>query len=162
MEPELWLSLLLCWCPQGGTWSLERGRDYSVITLQAPRYHHLPATAQPSSTPTKGASGPEVLPKQFSPPSPGCPEDGMAAPSKVIKPRAAINSPEKEPGKRIKEARALVLRDEFSFHPQRKDFRGFKGVRVKWSRDWQESGRGGYGYLRHGIASHGLVKYFLS
>lgn len=53
-------------------------QDHRIIALQAPRYHHLPATTQPSTTQTKGASGTEVLPKQSHHPTLGCPEDAMA------------------------------------------------------------------------------------
>ena len=48
-------------------------QDHRIIALQAPRYHHLPATTQPSTTQTKGASGTEVLPKQSPPPHPRVP-----------------------------------------------------------------------------------------
>lgn len=44
--------------------------------------------------------------------------------------------------------------------PQRRDFRGFEGVKVKWSRDLAESRQGGYGTFKASIASLSLVNTF--
>lgn len=94
VRPELCLSLLLCRCPRGDARPLGRCKATGPSAYRHQGCCHLAATALPSTTQPKGASGTEVLPKQSPPPQGALKMPWL--PKKLIKPWAAINSAEEK------------------------------------------------------------------
>lgn len=87
------------------------------------------------------------------PPSP----QGTPNAVNLIKPSATINSAEREPGKRIKDARALVLRCSLAFSPPEEGFQGIGGRESEMERGLgRKRASWLWDFFSAGIASHSL------